>query len=96
MLEKSGVWSETKTAQLIKGLETQAPPPNPTLQLQKPAEAFPTLGKPRRISEKAVVPGMLDAEAAQFWGALTERIGSAVDETVLDSSGNTGSRELRY
>lgn len=85
----AGTWSETKTARLIKGLETQAPPPNRAPQSQKPADAFPTICEPDRVGAKAVVPGMLNAPAAQFWGGLTERIGSAVEETGLDSSGNT-------
>jgi len=85
----AGIWSETKTAQL----ETQAPPPNHASRLQKPAKAFPTLSKSSRISTKAVILGMLNAEAAHFWGGFTERIGSAVEESVLDSSGNA--EELR-
>jgi hypothetical protein len=41
----ASVWSETKTAQLIKGLETQAPSSELAPQSQKSAEAFPALGK---------------------------------------------------
>lgn len=88
------VWSETKTAQLIKGLKIQAPPPKHTPQLQKkPVGAFPALSEPSRIGTKAAVSGVLKAEATQFWSCLTERIGSAVEETAVDSSQNT--EELR-
>lgn len=84
----AGIWSETKTAQLIKGLETQIPPPNRPPKLQQPVEAFPVLGEAGRISEKAVGAGIVNAEAAKFWGGLPERIGSTIAERLIESSGN--------
>lgn len=75
-------WSETKTAQLVKGLETRAPPSK--LAPQKSAEAFPSLREPVEIGVKAVVPGILNAEATQSWANLTKQTASALEKTVID------------
>jgi hypothetical protein len=84
----ASAWSETKTAQLIKGLETQAPSSRLAPQLQKSAEAFSALGNPAGISAEAVGQAIFAAEATQFWGGLTKRIASPNKETVIDSSEN--------
>src|ERR1700733_12161841 len=73
-------WSETKTAQLIEDLETRAPPSKLAPQPQKSAEAFPSLREPVEIGVKAVDPGILNAEATQFWANLTKQTASALEE----------------
>jgi hypothetical protein len=78
-ISKTAAWSEDKTAQVIKDLKTKPAPSKSAPHRQKPVEAFPSLGEPAIVNEKA-------AEATQFWNGLTKRITNLADDRVVDNS----------
>lgn len=93
----TSIWSETKTLQLVKGLEIRAPPHKIPIQMQEPVEAFPALCQPHTNSADIAAPGCKDSEATQFWSGLTSRTGGSGGGSAIigEEKGRPGAQAAR-
>jgi ankyrin repeat protein len=85
------VWSETGTAQIVRGLEVQALQVDSPQDPQQHLEVYPVLPRSTENKTRTVVQGSLNAEASHFWGNLRiarpkTGIGDGHDRAVITKS----------